>query len=400
MNPLRDFLVIGGGVMGLALARELRLRHPDQSVTVLEKESFCGFHASGRNSGVLHAGLYYPPDSLKARFTREGSRLMRQFCLEHRVPLNPCGKIVTAVSEDQLPALEELYRRGTANGATLQWLDDAQAKALEPRVRTLGRALFSPETAVVDPKALMIALAAEVQRLGGEIRLDTPYRGRTGDGVTAGAGERWRAGHVINAAGLHADRVARDFGFGLEFAILPFIGLYLMGDEPPGWLRTHLYPTPDLDFPFLGVHGTVTAEGRVKVGPTALPAFWREQYQGWSRFRWQEFLETLGLGASLLWRGEAGLAALAAREFPQRLRRVMLARAATLIEGIDPARWRRWGARGLRAQLVHRPTGRLVMDFYTEGDHHSLHLLNTVSPGLTGSLAFARHLLDDMAKRG
>ena len=200
-----DLLVIGAGVVGLSAARAFQRRHTGARVVVLDKEPQLSAHASGRNSGVLHAGFYYASDSLKARFCREGNLGWRAFCAEHGVDVRACGKLVVASDEAELPALEALYRRGLGNGVRLEMLSEAQAREIEPRVKTRQRALYSPDTAVLDPRAAMAALARDSERLGVEIRLGEAARSREGGAVQTTVG-RYLPARLLNCAGLHADR--------------------------------------------------------------------------------------------------------------------------------------------------------------------------------------------------
>lgn len=377
--PACDVLVVGGGILGLAAAREAKRRRPKASVVLLEKEDAPGRHASGRNSGVLHAGFYYSPDGLKARLCREGNAALTAWCLERKLPYAKHGKLVVASRAEDLPRLDELARRGKANGVALEMLDAKAAREAEPRAKVFERALWSPSTAVVDPGAVVVSLAADAKALGVDLRLGEPWR----KGV-------WDAGVVINAAGLYADKVAADFGFGAGFALVPFKGLYLYSDEAPGALRMPIYPVPDPAFPFLGVHFTVTVDGRVKIGPTALPALWREQYGGLSGFSAGELASALAWQARLL----PGLGALAMEEAAKMFRSGLVSRAAALAEGVDAKDYRRWGPAGIRAQLVDLKAGALVQDFVIEGDARSVHALNAVSPGFTCALPFAALLAD------
>jgi L-2-hydroxyglutarate oxidase LhgO len=387
-----DFLVIGAGVVGLSIARELRRRRPDASVVLIDKEDSPGLHASGRNSGVLHAGFYYTADSLKARFTRAGNLAWTEYCRERGLPLLACGKLVTAANEADWPVLDELLRRGRANGVPVELIDEAAARAIEPRARTRGRALHSPSTAVVDPAACMASLAADARREGVSLRFRARYLGRRGRVVRTAAGDV-EAGCVINAAGLYADRVARDFGFSERYRILPFKGLYLYSDEPPGSFRTLLYPVPDIRNPFLGVHVTVTPDGRAKIGPTAIPAFWRENYGGFSRFSAGECAEIAVRQAGLFLSAGFDFRRLAWEEIQKNSARRMVALASRLADGVTPERFHRWGKPGIRAQLVNLATRSLVMDFVIEGDKESLHVLNAVSPGFTCAFPFAAHVV-------
>lgn len=394
-----DFLVIGAGVVGLSIGRELKRRWPDASVVVIDKEDAPDRHASGRNSGVLHAGFYYTADSLKARFTRAGNAAWSAYCRERALPLRACGKLVVATRADELPVLDELLRRGRANGVPVEIVDAAAAREIEPRARVFERALHSPTTAVVDPAACMAALAEDARREGVSLRFRAGYRGRRGARVLTAAGE-FEAGFVINAAGLYADRVARDFDFSKKYRILPFKGLYLYSDEPPGAFCAHIYPVPDIRNPFLGVHCTVTADGRAKIGPTAIPALWRENYEGLSGFSAAELGEIALRQAGLFLGAGFDFRHLALEEIRKNSRRVMVGLAARLIDGVAPEQYRRWGRPGIRAQLLDIETRTLVMDFLLEGDRKSLHVLNAVSPGFTCAFPFAAHVVDRVAESG
>lgn len=392
-----DFLIIGGGIMGLSLALEVKRRHADCSVLLIDKEPSLGAHASGRNSGVVHAGFYYTADSLKARFTRDGARELTDYCLDRGLPINRCGKLVVARGEGDLAGLEELQRRGATNGVPLQWLTEGEARRIEPRVRTAGWALWSPATASVDPKRVLGALAEDAAAARVTIRTGVMARNaswRAGSWVVTTSAGPLEAGYLVNVAGLHADRIAHRLGFGERYAVLPFKGLYLYAPEPPGALRTHVYPVPDLEQPFLGVHFTVTVDGRIKIGPTAIPALWLEHYAGFKNFRLGELASIVALQARLLAGNRFGFARLAAREVGRYRRRRLVREASAMVEGLAPAGEWRWGSPGVRAQLVDLAERRLEMDFRFEGDDRSFHLLNAVSPAFTCSLAFSRYLAE------
>jgi L-2-hydroxyglutarate oxidase LhgO len=394
-----DFLVIGGGVVGLSIARELKSRHRDARVALLEKENDCGLHASGRNSGVLHAGFYYTADSLKARLTRDGNRLLTEYCESRKIPVNKCGKLVVARDASELPQLDELLRRGKANGVELKSISAADAKAIEPRVKTFERAIFSPNTSTADPSVVLHAMKEDAQGEGVTIHIRAPYLGRSGERLRTGAGE-FEAGHVVNAAGLYADRVARDFGFSEDYRILPFKGIYLYSDEPAGSLRTNVYPVPDLRNPFLGVHFTLLADGHAKIGPTAIPAFWREQYHGFGNFKFGEFAEIIFRDLGLLFGSGFDFKRLAVEETMKYYRPRLVSLASTLLEGVKLEHYRRWGKPGIRAQLLNIKTRKLEMDFVLQGDKKSTHVLNAVSPAWTCSFSFAKYVCDQMEAQG
>lgn len=391
-----DFLIIGGGVIGLSIARELQSRQRDARITVIEKEPACGAHASGRNSGVLHAGFYYSPDSLKAKFTKLGNERMTAYCERKGIPLNRCGKLVVAKDAGDLPSLDELVRRGRANAIDIHELTAAEAKRIEPRVKTYQRALFSPRTSTVNPQQVVDAMLRDAREEGIEIHLGTAYVGRTDTGIQTSSGPI-DAGYVVNAAGLYADKIALDYGFSKKYRILPFKGLYLYSNEPPGSIRTNIYPVPDLRNPFLGVHFTITADGKAKIGPTAIPAFWRENYDGFANFSLPELLEVAGRGLGLLANAQFDYRRLAVEEIAKYSRRKMVELASVLAEGVAESNYQKWGRPGIRAQLLDITKRKLEMDFVLEGDRRSMHVLNAVSPAFTCSMPFASHVCDQIA---
>ena len=388
-----DVAVIGGGIVGLALADAWLAAHPRSRVVVLDKEERLAAHASGRNSGVLHAGFYYAPDSLKAQLTRRGNQMLKAFCAERGVLIRETGKVVVTTSPDQLPRLDDLYARGQANGVPLELVDEAALREFEPLARTHERALWSPSTAVADPVAVVEALAARVRERGGEVRLGTAV-------IDAGPGwirtpyQRIEVGHTINAAGLHADRVARWFGVGEDYAMLPFKGLYRYAAWPAGRLQRHVYPVPDPRNPFLGVHLTVTVDGRAKVGPTAIPSLWREDYGGVRGLQAAEFAGIARLYPRFLRSPHHDVPGLVRTELPKYSRRHLIAQARTLVPSLRAEDFRERGRVGVRAQLLHVPTGRLEMDFVVSPGERSTHVLNAVSPAWTSSLAMAEWIVD------
>jgi L-2-hydroxyglutarate oxidase len=385
-----DFLVIGGGVVGVNIALQAKQHFPDSSVTLIDKEASCGEHASGRNSGVLHAGFYYTADSLKARLTKEGNKRLTAYCLERGLAINRCGKLVVAKDADELPVLDELLARAERNGVVLENITEAEAREIEPRVRTWERALFSPTTASVDPHEVMREFVSDAERGGIRICNNIEYRGRK-NGVVSTSGGPIAAGYVINAAGLYADRIAKDFGFAQHYRILPFKGLYLYADEKVEPLRTNIYPVPDLRNPFLGVHHTVTVEGRSKIGPTAVPCFWREHYEGLRGFRFKEFLDVIARETDLFIRNDFGFRKLAWEETQKIFRPRLVRLAGELMAGLRTEYYTKWGKPGIRAQLLDTAARKLEMDFRVEGDDRSFHILNAVSPAFTCAMTFSEY---------
>ena len=392
MGTSYDLAVVGGGIVGLAVADAMLAARPGARVLVVEKEPRLAEHASGRNSGVLHAGFYYHPESAKARLTRRGNQLLHAFCAEEGVPLRETGKVVVTTGPEQLPALQELHRRGLENGVPLELVDPGRLARLEPLARTHEQALWSPTTASADPVAVVEALGRRVRELGGEVRLGTRVTG-AGPGWLETAEGRVEVGHLVNAAGLYADRVARWFGVGEEYRLLPFKGLYWYAAPGSLPLRRHVYPVPDPRFPFLGVHLTVTAAGRVKAGPTAIPAPAREAYAGRAGWVGSEVGEVARtLPRFLAGQRRAG-PRLLAEELPKLSRRRLLAQARRLVPAAHEGLFHERGRPGIRAQLLDLRDNRLEMDFVVRPGPASTHVLNAVSPGWTTALAMAEELL-------
>jgi len=313
--------------------------------------------------------------------------------------LEACDFLVIGGGVIGLSIARELRRRGRANGIDLEELSADDAKRIEPRVKTHERALFSPRTSTVNPMHVVEAMQSDAKREGVDVRLGTAYVGRQGQGARTSAGAI-EAGYLVNAAGLYADKIALDYGFSEKYRILPFKGLYLYSDEPPGAIRTNIYPVPDLRNPFLGVHFTITADGKAKIGPTAIPAFWRENYVGLENFKLGELIEVAGRGLGLLTNAQFDYRRLAAEEIAKHSRKKMVALASVLAEGVHERNYRKWGRPGIRAQLLDITKRKLEMDFVLEGDERSMHVLNAVSPAFTCSLPFADYVCDRIEAAG
>lgn len=389
-----DFCVVGGGIIGVAIARELAHRHPGASITLLEKESSVAQHASGRNSGVLHAGFYYSPESFKAKLTRAGNVFLHEYIEEKGLKINKCGKIVVARNEEEAAGIDELKRRGDANGVPLEKITAAEAEELEPLVRTHEVALWSPTTSAADPEEVTRSLARDAEEAGVTFIHDTRYvgggaEGRVGNGCVVRTNHgTLEAGHLVNCAGLYADRVAHDFGFGKDLVMLPFKGLYMYCNSVP--LTRLIYPVPDLRNPFLGVHFTVTVDGKVKIGPTAIPALWREQYGLLDNMDIGDMYTTLMTEAQLFVKAGFNFRELAFEEARKYYKPFMTKGASELVKGVTDASFGNYGRPGIRAQLLDKRTRTLVMDFHIEGDESSTHVLNAVSPAWTCSVPLDR----------
>jgi (S)-2-hydroxyglutarate dehydrogenase len=391
---IRDIAVIGAGIVGLATAYQLLRARPGLRVTVLEREDRVAAHQSSRNSGVLHAGLYYPPGSAKARWCREGKATLERFCAEHGVPVERTGKLVIAVSREELTRLRDLEARARQNGVVVEAVGADGLRDHEPHATGLA-AVWSPETAVTDFAAVADALRVQVEALGGEVLLDHPVTGlREGrDRVLLTARRApLSAGVVIACAGPWADRVAAMSGPPPPERIVPIRGSWL--ELRPGLrhlVRGNIYPVPRPGLPFLGVHLTRRIDGQVWIGPNAVLAAGRDGAREGGD-RWRDLVDTVRFPGA--WRLAARHAGTATGEFLRdRVLAATLREVARYVPGIARADVRR-GPWGVRAQAV-RPDGSLVEDFEVRASNRVVHLLNAPSPAATASLAIG----DELARR-
>jgi L-2-hydroxyglutarate oxidase len=386
MKESKSIVVIGGGLIGLATARALLRADPSRTVTVVEKEDAPGQHQSTHNSGVLHAGLYYKPGSLKADFAVRGIRAMTAFCRDHAIAHEICGKLVVAADESEIPRLKTLLERGTANGlAGLRWIGQAEAAELEPSVRCVA-AVHVPEEGIADYAAVVKTLVAEIKRMGGDVKTSAGVSRIDADGtgwrITTDAGEL-RAHGFINCAGLHSDRIARMAGEDPPCRIVPFRGEYFfIRPERRHLIHNLVYPVPDPEFPFLGVHFTRTTHGEVEAGPNAVLAMSREGYR-------HRDISVRDLSEALAYSGLRRFIRRYPRQTIAELRRslsktMFLRSLQRLVPGIEK-RDLLPGIRGVRAQAI-KPDGTLVDDFLMVERKNAVHLLNAPSPGATASL--------------
>ncbi|GHT90100.1 aminobutyraldehyde dehydrogenase [Betaproteobacteria bacterium] len=398
--PSSDFIVIGAGVIGLAVARELKRQYAWASVRVLEKEAEPGRHSSGRNSGVLHSGIYYAPGSLKAELCRKGRAEMAAYHAAHHLPLNRCGKILVPTSPKDAPQLENLYRRAHENGVRAEKLDEATLRELEPAARSAtGEALWVPDTAVGTPGEVLKTLTQEVRALGVEVccRAEVAKIDAATRKITLRHGEALTFGYAVNAAGLHSDRIAHEFGMGQDYALLPFKGLYWKLSEEAGIRLNHLiYPVPDARTLTLGVHTTTATDGTIYLGPTAVPAFGREHYRGLESVRLPEAARMTRDLARMFLHDRDGYRQQAWLEGRRYFRRWFFEAVRELLPAVKPEHLLPAAKVGLHPRLFDRKSGALLKDFIILKNSHSLHILGATSPAWTSAFPFARHVCEKM----
>lgn len=383
-----DLLIVGGGVVGLAIATSTLQENPNLKVIVLEKENQLGVHASGRNSGVIHAGFYYSPESLKARFCRDGNAELRSLCRRHEIPIREVGKVVVARDEAESSRMETLFERGMKNGVELEILDEERLHEYEPLAKTFRQFLWSPRTAISSPKHVMAGMRQEFEGLGGKIELSSEarlidHRGEIGI-------EGYKAKVLVNAAGAQADKLARNIGLAQHFAMVPFMGVYRSTDEANLPLRRLVYPVPHPINPFLGVHFTLTMDSKVKIGPTAIPILGREQYSWRSGWSVADTYQAIRASIALIRGDSHDFGRILKSELPKFLTRKLVQESATLVPNAAHVKnWRRKPP-GIRSQLVDTRSGKLEQDFIVETFANSVHILNAVSPGWTSALPIGR----------
>lgn len=388
-----DFMILGGGILGLSTAMQLIERYPDRKMLLLEKESGPARHQTGHNSGVIHAGVYYTPGSLKARFCLEGNRATREFCERHAIPYEVCGKLLVATNPQEVQRMEGLWERTAANGLEREWLSAGELKEREPNITGLG-AIFVPSSGIVSYARVAEAMADEFQRRGGQIRYDHEVTGideRPGEVIVSTPRGEFSSRYLVTCSGLMADRIVRLLGRNPGFSICPFRGEYYRLPARLSDIVKHLiYPIPDPSMPFLGVHLTRMIDGSVTVGPNAVLAFKREGYRK-SDVSLVDMARMFGnpgilkvLGRNLrpglhemknsFWR----------RGYLEEVRKYC---PSLTLDDLEP-----WPA-GVRAQAVSRD-GRLIDDFLFVNTRRTVNVCNAPSPAATSALPIGRHILE------
>jgi L-2-hydroxyglutarate oxidase LhgO len=391
-----DIVVVGGGIVGLAVAREILGRHPGKKLALLEKETELGQHQTGHNSGVIHSGIYYAPGSMKAKACVAGARLLMQYCDKRGIPYRLCGKVIVATDEEELPRLETLYQRGLENQVPgLRMVDGDELRELEPHVAGI-RALWSPNTGIVDYGQVAASYANDVRELGGIIRRDhevTAIARKAGKSLVTTPKAEFEAGLVVTCAGVYADRVSMLTGSPAVPRVVPFRGdYYILNPESAHLVRSNIYPVPDPRFPFLGVHFTPRMNGDIWLGPNAVLAFSREGYR-FRDIRPRDLVDMFGYSgfrrfARTNW--QTGRDEMA-RDLSRKLFLKTLQRYIPELTADDLLP----GPSGVRAQALTED-GKLVDDFVFDRGDGVLHVRNAPSPAATSSLQIGSMIVDEL----
>lgn len=394
-----DVIIIGSGMVGLSVAWQLLEKNKNIHITVVDKESHVGDHGSGRNSGVLHAGIYYPPGSLKAQVSVSGARRLREWCEYEKLPVLQCGKVITPQKRELDGQLDILLERGRANGAKVEIIDQKQFYELVPDGRTsTGRALWSPSTCVVKPSSVILRLKKRLCERGVVFKMtQTEWKVSSSEKkLILDDKSPLFYGHLFNCAGLQADRVAHLFDVGKNFTMLPFKGSYYeLIKDAPFKFNTNLYPVPDLEVPFLGVHATPSIDGKTYFGPTATMAWGRENYEGFHRVEplmAVEFLRHMATQVAINKKMRRYVKDQAFDWMPHRF----LAAARAIVPKLEMQHIQRSAKVGIRPQLYDKEARMLVQDFVMlHASNSSTHIINAISPAFTGSFELADYILEN-----
>lgn len=394
-----DIVILGGGIVGLSLAYQLIKHRITNSIIILDKERELGLHSSGRNSGVIHAGIYYQPKSLRAKVCVEGGKRLSEWILERNLPYNKCGKLIIPTKPEQDRELDLLKTRANENGAKVEMWDENKLYEFEPEVRSAsGRALWSPNTAVVNPKVVIKRLQQELEQSGVKFYLRENYTHKVHSEqyIETSRGEQLSFGHLFNCTGLHADRISQQFGVGNEYSLLPFKGLYWqINEECPIKINTNIYPVPDLSVPFLGVHFTPSADSPsiVTIGPTATPAWGRENYEGIRGIETSLLLKNINILTEQYLLNRGNFRKYAHEQAFITITPLLVKAARQLLPNLRRQHVRISKKVAIRSQLFNNKKKHFEDDFLCLQGAKSTHILNAISPAFTASFALADLIL-------
>ena len=397
INKDYDHIIIGAGIIGISLGLALLERNPSRKVLIIDKENKPGVHASGRNSGVLHAGFYYSPDSLKAKFCRLGNLELRKFCKENNLRILETGKVVVCQDKQDVLRLEELYRRGVENGVDIELHSFQELSRIEPAAQTIDKFIWSPTTAVGSPKDVIEKLSEKFVKSSGKFLFNQKVKliKKNNEVLIQTKSANYFAKAIINSAGAYAAELAKQVNVGREYVCMPFLGAYkktnLLSQNP----KRLVYPVPNPVNPFLGVHTTITLNNELKIGPTAFPVIGKEQYKAIDGFSFKDLAEFLSSSRALLRSNSVNLLGLAQEEVLKLFTKPLLKRTQKLSDSLQINKnWVKHPS-GIRAQIINTKTKTIEMDYIVESDKNVVHVLNAVSPGWTSSLPFARWVVEN-----
>lgn len=397
-----DYLIVGAGMVGMCIAHQLNIKEPKKKICVLEKEKTIGLHSSGRNSGVLHAGIYYKPDSLKARLCIEGSRRLKEWCKNENIKVIDCGKVITPQEAHLDFQLDNLLERGKQNGATVEIINQDKFNQLVPNGRTAsGRALWSPKTSIVNPKEVIKKLYESLLNKNVEFLFNIKILKYNSDDQTVDLINtksklefNFKFEHFFNCAGLQSDKIGRLFNIGKDYRLLPFKGIYWkLRQSESLFFDTNLYPVPDLKMPFLGVHVTPSIDKNIYLGPTAIPALGAENYYGLSGVEILNSLNNFSILASQWFNDKNNFRNYASEQAILGIKYFFFKSAKLLIPKLKISDILSCEKVGIRPQLFDYKKNKLIDDFIIKNTYCSTHVLNAISPAFTASFSFADYVI-------
>ncbi len=391
-----DVVIAGAGIIGLTLAREILLRSPKIKLLILEKEPYIGAHASGRNSGVLHTGIYYPSHTLKAKFCKQGADKLFDYAITNKIPVKKNGKVIVARSEENAKGLAALIQNAKESNISAELLDEAGIKAIEPFAYAEHGGIYCKDTAVIDNKKVLSCLEEELIKLGAKFQYNVSVLDAevTKDKIVTSQG-CINYGYFINATGAFSDKVAKLFNIAQEYKLVPFKGMYYkFKKEHAHKVNGSIYPVPDPSLPFLGIHFTRVINDDVYIGPTAIPALGRENYNSLKGIDVSESLSILMSLSRLYFKDIQNFRSLVKKELPHLISSGFYKSSASLMSGIDASWLEKNSKVGIRPQLINTQKNRLEMDFLVEFSGNTMHVLNSISPAFTSSFAVAEYLVN------
>ena len=390
-----DFVIVGAGIVGLTVAKELKFRNPTARIAILDKEETIGVHASGRNSGVLHCGIYYGTDTLKAQVCARGAARLVEFAKEEDIAYLKSGKVILATSEAQLPTVDRLMQNAKTNGIKAERINEQQLHELEPAAARGPAAIYCPDTAVIDSLAVLKRLRVLLLQQGVTFCFGCKVQGLEATNQLQTTKGSFSFGFLFNCAGAYADTLARYFGLANDYALVPFKGIYWkLSQEANHLIRANIYPVPDVSLPFLGVHLTRVINGDVYVGPTAIPVLGRENYRRLQGTRLKEAWDIGTRLSAMYLSNQNNFRLLAKTEIAKYRKNAFLSAAQKLLPQLKAHDLVSTNKAGIRPQLINIKAKKLEMDYIFERTENSVHVLNAISPAFTSSFAFAEMIVD------
>ena len=393
-----NLVIIGGGIVGLTIARQAYLENKFNDISIVEKEQKFAIHSSTRNSGVIHAGFYYLSNSKKAKFCASANKMLRDYCIENNLPVNKCGKVVVTKNTEEEKILLELENRGNKNGCDIRILPKKELSNFEPNAKTFSNFLWSPNTWSASPIDVVENIVKELKEANIKFLFNQKVIGFCKNNLLLSSGQSIKYDFLVNAAGGYALNVAEVFGIKTKYKLLPFKGLYLSTRSNKYKMKSHVYPVPDIEQPFLGIHTTLNYKNQLKIGPTAIPAFSPENYKLFEGIDFNFLHQIVPLQIELLLKNHFKFRNHALREIKFIYKQNIINEIKKIIDMNLDVKDFEWYSPGIRAQLYNTKEKSLENDFVLQEDQNRFHILNSISPAWTCSLKTAEYVINHIVK--